>query len=51
MGNLKNGKAASKGEFTGEMVMRGDDIMVDWIWRLFIMTFGSSVVPRTGDVL
>ena len=31
---LKNGKAASYNDATGEMVKGGGDMMVDWIWRL-----------------
>ena len=38
VGKLKNGKAAVKDEITGEMV--------DWIWRLFNVTFESGVVPE-----
>ena len=31
VGKLKNGKAPSKGEITGEIIKGGDDRVVDWI--------------------
>ena len=31
---LKNGKAASKDEVTGEMIKGGGHRVVDWIWKL-----------------
>ena len=34
MRKIKNGKTAYKVEVTGEMVKSGDDMVVDWIWRL-----------------
>ena len=34
LGKLKNGKAASKDEITGDMIKNGGDGVVDWIWRL-----------------
>ena len=47
VGKLKNGKAASEDEITGETIEAGGDRVVDWIWRLCNMTFESAVVP--GD--
>ena len=44
MGQLKNGKAAGKDEVTGEMIKGGGDRVVEWIWRLCITAFESSVV-------
>ena len=46
VGKLKNGKAAGKDEVTGKMIKGGDDIAVNWIWRLCNMTFESGVVPE-----
>ena len=46
MGKLKNGKAAGKGEITGEMIKGGGDRVMDWIWRLYNMAFESGVVPE-----
>ena len=43
---LKNGKAASKDEITGEMIKSGGDKVVDWIWKLCKMAFESGVVPE-----
>ena len=40
----KSGKAAGKDEITGEMIKGGGDKVVDWIWRLWNMTFKSGVV-------
>ena len=31
---LKNGKAAGKGEITGDMVKGRGDMVVNWVWRL-----------------
>ena len=46
MGKLKNGKAAGKEKVTGEVVKGRGDIVVDLIWRLFLMAFESGVVPE-----
>ena len=46
MGNLKKGKAAGKDEVTGEMIKGGGNRVVDWIWRLFNMSFESGGVPK-----
>ena len=46
MDKLKNGKAASKDEITGEMIKGGGDRVVDWIWSLCSMAFESGVVPE-----
>ena len=43
MGKLKNGKAAGKGEITGEMIKGGGDRVGDWIWRLCNVVFESDV--------
>ena len=44
MGKLNNGKAAGKDENTEEMIKGGGDRVVDWIWRLYNMSFESGVV-------
>ena len=46
MGKLKNGKAASKDDITGDMIKGGGDRVVYWLWRLCNMTFESAVVPE-----
>ena len=46
MGKLKNGKAISKDEVTGEMIKGGSDRVVDWMWRLCNMAFESGGVPE-----
>ena len=46
MEKLKNGNAAGKNEVTGDMIVRGSDMVVDQIWRLCNMAFESSVVPE-----
>ena len=46
VGKLKNGKAAGKGEVTGEMIKGGGDRVVDWIRRLCNTAFESDVVPE-----
>ena len=46
MGKLKNGKASGKDEITREMIKGGDDRVVDWIYRLYNMTFENGVVPE-----
>ena len=51
VGKLKNGKATGKGEITGKMIKGGGDRVVDWIWRLCNMTFESSTVQGTIEVL
>ena len=43
---LKNGKAAAKDEVTEEMEKDGGNVVVDWIWKLYIMAFESDVVPE-----
>ena len=45
VGKLKNGKASSKDEITVEIKKKVEVTVVDWIWRLFNMAFGSGVVP------
>ena len=42
---LKNGKAACEDEVTREMIKGGNDIGMDWIWRLCNMAFKRGVVP------
>ena len=44
MDKLKNGKATSKDEITGEMLKCRCDRVSDWIWRLCNMAFESGVV-------
>ena len=44
VGKLKNEKAAGKDEVTGEIVKGGDDMVVNWIWRLCSMVFENGVV-------
>ena len=46
VGKLKNGKASSKDEITGEMIKGGGGRVVDWIWKLYNMAFKSGVVPE-----
>ena len=46
VGKLKNGNSASKDEITGEMIKGGGDRVVDWIWRLCNMAFGSGLFPK-----
>ena len=51
---LKNGKSAGKDEITEQMVKGGGDMVVDWIWKLYNMTFESDVVPedlRSGVIV
>ena len=48
VGKLKNGKAAGKGEVTGEIVKGGGELVVDQIWRLCNMAFESDVVSEAG---
>ena len=43
---LKNGKAASKDQFKGEMIRCGGDMVVGWIWRLRNLVFKSCVVSE-----
>ena len=51
VGKLKHRKAAGMDEVTGEMVKGGDDMMVDWIWRLCNMTFENGVVTEDNLLL
>ena len=47
VGKSNDGKAAGRDYYiTGEMVKGGGDMVVDWIWRLYKMTFESGVVPE-----
>ena len=46
MGKLKNGKATGKDEVRGEIIKCGDNMMIDWIWRLHYMAFESGGVPE-----
>ena len=46
MGKVKNGKATSSNEITGEMIKGGGDRGLDWMWRLCNMAFESGVVPK-----
>ena len=46
VGKLKNGKVSGKDEVTGEMIKRGGNRVVGWIWRLCNMTFEIIVVPE-----
>ena len=39
-----NEKAADKDEVTGKIIKGGDDILIDWIWRLCNLAFESGVV-------
>ena len=43
---IKNGKAASKDEVTGEMINGRGDRLVDSIWRVCKVAFESGVVPE-----
>ena len=47
VGKLKKGKVSCKDEVVGEMRKGRGNRMVDWMWRLCNMAFGSGVVP--GD--
>ena len=44
LGKLKNGKAAGGDGITVEMIKGGNDIVVDWIWRLCNMDWISAVI-------
>ena len=46
MGKLKKGKTAENDELTEKMIKGRGDRVVNWIWRLYNMTFGSGVVPE-----
>ena len=46
MRKLNSGKVTGKAEVTGEIIKRGDDRVVDEIWRLCNMAFESGVVPE-----
>ena len=48
---VRIGKVAGNDEITGEMVKGGDDMVVDWIWRMCNMVFESGVVPEDCDLL
>ena len=53
-GKLKNRKALSGDEITGEMIIGGSDRVVDWIWRVCNMSFESGIVPegwRSGVIV
>ena len=39
VGKLKNGKASTKGDITGEIIKGGGEIVADWIWRVCNMAF------------
>ena len=46
VGKLKNGEAASKDDVRGEIIKRGADRVVDWIWRLCNIVFHRGFVPK-----
>ena len=46
VGKLKNRKAASGDEVTGEMVKIWDYLVIDWIYMFCNMAFESVVVPE-----
>ena len=46
VGKLKNGMAVGKDEVTEDIIKGGDDMVVDWIWRLCSMAFERGVVPE-----
>ena len=46
VGKLKNGKAVSKDEITGEIIKGGGGRVVGLMWRLCSMVFESCVVPE-----
>ena len=46
MGKLKNRKATGKNEVTGDLKKGWCDRVVDWIWRLWNIDFGSCIVPE-----
>ena len=43
---MKNGKTAGKDEDTGEIIKSGNELVIDWIWKLCNMAFASSTVPE-----
>ena len=46
VGELQNGKGIRKDEITREMIKGGGDKVVDWIWKLYNITFEHGVVPE-----
>ena len=50
LGKLKNGKAAGKDQFTGEIIKSGGDRVVDWIWRL-CKAMRVLLCLKIGDLL
>ena len=45
-GSLKNGKAAGKDKFVGEMIKGRCNRVLDWIWSLCNMAVENGVVPE-----
>ena len=43
---LKTGKGADKDEDTEEMIQRGNELVIDWIWKLCEMGFDSGLVTQ-----
>ena len=46
LGRVKNRKAVSKDEVTGEMIKARCDMVVDWTWRLCYMAFEGGLLPK-----
>ena len=46
VGRLLNEKASGKDEFIGEMVKGGNEFVIDWIWKLYNMTFEIGVMSE-----
>ena len=42
---LKNRKAPGICRITGEMLKAGGDVVVQWLHRIFCVTWGSGTVP------
>ena len=42
----KNGGKAGKDVVTGQMIKNGNDLVMDWVWKLCNITFEHSVVPE-----
>src|SRR5678816_2416534 len=43
---LKYDKSAGMDEITGEMIKNGDEMVIDWIWKLCNKAFMAGIVPR-----
>ena len=50
VGKLKNGRAVSKDEVTGEMIKGEGDRVVDWIWRMCNLAFESGCCAGRMEV-